>query len=255
MTMPAVTIVLPVFNASPYLHDCLISIANQTFEDWTLVALDDGSDDNSLDILNEFKDSRIRILHHDRNLGPSLARNTIIDMSTTEFIALQDADDFMHTDRLKIQVQLLRNSPDVDVTGTFMNLVGKDGLSKGTLGYAQNNYSLLRLLFTSPAPAHATLVGRRSWFQRNPYPNNFRRGEDKYMIARALKNNDFKYLLEPRPLYFYRDSSRDSGPTRRQAYIAERRALKTLIDTWVIRKAYVTFSYTKTLLSYFRFSH
>ena len=94
MTNPNISIIVPVHNAEPYLHDSLNSIRTQTFIDFEVLLIDDGSDDDSLSILQEYHtaDPRFKV-HHQDNRGTSSARNVGLDNAVGEFVCFVDADD------------------------------------------------------------------------------------------------------------------------------------------------------------------
>ena len=94
MRHPTISIIVPVHNAEPYLHDSLNSIRSQTFTDFEVLLIDDGSDDHSLSILHEFQaaDSRFQV-HHQENRGVSSARNLGLENASGEFVCFVDADD------------------------------------------------------------------------------------------------------------------------------------------------------------------
>ena len=93
--MPKISVVIPVYNAEMYLKKCLDSVVNQTLQDIEIICVNDGSTDNSLSILEEFraKDTRIKIITQ-KNSGVGIARNTAIRRSNGEYIAFVDPDDF-----------------------------------------------------------------------------------------------------------------------------------------------------------------
>ena len=93
--MPKISVIVPVYNTAQYLPQCLDSIINQTFEDFEIICINDGSTDSSLDILNQYaaKDQRIKIVNQ-KNMGLSCARNTGLEISQGKYIAFIDSDDF-----------------------------------------------------------------------------------------------------------------------------------------------------------------
>ena len=95
--MPKISVIVPVYNAEKYLSMTLNSILNQTFSDFELICINDGSKDASLNILNEFqlKDKRLFIINQE-NQGVSAARNNGITKACGEYIVFFDADDLMH---------------------------------------------------------------------------------------------------------------------------------------------------------------
>lgn len=98
--MPAISVIVPVYNVEKYLKECLEALINQTFEDIEIVAVDDASTDNSYKILQEYtkKDNRIKVFKHLKNQGLSATRNTALVNSTGHFIMNCDADDIFSLD-------------------------------------------------------------------------------------------------------------------------------------------------------------
>lgn len=99
--MPIVSVVIPVYNAERYLNECLDSLLNQTLKDIEIICVDDGSKDNSLDILKEYamKDNRIKVVSQ-ANQGAGLARNAGVELATGKYLSILDADDFFAPDML-----------------------------------------------------------------------------------------------------------------------------------------------------------
>ena len=93
--MPSISVIVPVYQAEKFLHRCLDSVARQTFSDWELILVDDGSTDGSAALCDRFaaKDSRVRVFHRKKNQGVSEARNLGLHEAKGEFIAFLDADD------------------------------------------------------------------------------------------------------------------------------------------------------------------
>jgi len=94
MSNVKISVIVPIYNADKYLKDCVESILNQTFRDFELLLVDDGSKDNSLKICNTFKaqDNRVKVLHQKKS-GSSAAKNAGINAACGEYIAFCDADD------------------------------------------------------------------------------------------------------------------------------------------------------------------
>ena len=101
--MPKVSIIVPVYKAEKYLHRCVDSILAQTFTDWELLLIDDGSPDRSGDICDEYakKDTRIRVFHK-KNGGVSSARNLGLDNVQGEYVTFVDSDDWIDVNTLNV---------------------------------------------------------------------------------------------------------------------------------------------------------
>ena len=111
----SVTVIIPVYNGAEFLEDTLNSVVNQTFRDWNCLIIDDGSTDNSLEVMREFirlhksMDFSIQSI---TNQGPGVARNVGIANSNSPFIALLDQDDLWDQDKLELQVDFLKRNPE-----------------------------------------------------------------------------------------------------------------------------------------------
>src|SRR5205823_4196715 len=117
MRRPLLSIAMPVRNAAPYLAASLGSIFAQSFADWELLAVDDGSDDQSLSMLRSIQDPRVRVFSDGRHLGVAARLNQIIREAQGAYIARFDADDLMHPSRFEKQLAFLEQSPEVHGMG------------------------------------------------------------------------------------------------------------------------------------------
>ncbi len=122
---PFFTIGIPVYNTEKWIGECLDSILSQDFDDFEIVCVDDGSTDNSLQILNEYsaKDTRVKVLSR-KNDGPSTARNAILYNASGKYILFADSDDKLNTNALSDAYRelTLNNYPDIMETG-FVNII------------------------------------------------------------------------------------------------------------------------------------
>lgn len=105
-----ISIILPTFNRRQFLKQAIESVVKQTIKEWELLVVDDGSDDNSWNIIREFQDQRIYYLYQ-RNQGVSSARNTGIKLSHFPWICLLDSDDYWHPTKLQKQLEVLERHP------------------------------------------------------------------------------------------------------------------------------------------------
>lgn len=103
MEQPLISVIIPVYNAAPYLSKCIESIMRQTYTDWELILVDDGSRDNSYDICRNYaeQDTRVRAIHQD-NAGVSAARNVGLQEATGEYICFIDSDDYVLDNYLEV---------------------------------------------------------------------------------------------------------------------------------------------------------
>jgi len=108
---PKVSIILPSFNRAHLLPRAIKSILSQTFQDFELIIVDDGSSDNTEEVIKSFKDNRIIYIRHDKNKGANAARNTGLQVAGGEYIAFQDSDDEWLPEKLEKQIKVFETAP------------------------------------------------------------------------------------------------------------------------------------------------
>lgn len=190
-----VTIAIPVYNAERYLRDAISSVLNQTYHDWELYLINDGSTDNSLDIMEEFvrRDIRIKLIDDGENKGLVYRLNQSILMATGKYYARMDADDIMFITRIEEQVKYLEAHPYIDVLGSSImtidnnnNIIGS-GLSSGEVS----------------SFIHPTVMGKLDWFKTYLYADWALRAEDVELWYRTVSTSLFWSM--DKPLLFYRE--------------------------------------------------
>ena len=129
--MPRVSIIMPSYNKAPYIAKSIESILNQTYEDWELIIIDDISMDESVQIIQSYKDERIIFRLNEENVGIAENRNRAIDIARGDYIALLDADDISTDFRLANEVEFLDNHADIDVVfGGFQEIDEHDNVKE-----------------------------------------------------------------------------------------------------------------------------
>ncbi len=124
---PKVSVIMPVYNRERYLPQAIESVLNQTYQDFELIIVDDGSADAACSIIREYaqKDQRIRCAFHEKNRGVSAARNTALSMAQGEWIAVIDSDDAWHPERLEKLLKIAKEG--VFVTDDLLLCFDRDG--------------------------------------------------------------------------------------------------------------------------------
>lgn len=131
MSTPQVSIILPTRNRAYVLRQTLDGIRDQTFSDWELIVIDDGSMDDTRRLVDSYGDSRFRYLRNESPLGAAKARNRGLAQAQGEFIAFQDAGEDWHSEKLALQVERLRASPpEVAMIYTALMVIYLDGTRK-----------------------------------------------------------------------------------------------------------------------------
>lgn len=127
MTNPLISIIIPAYNYARFLGACIDSVLSQTYDNWELIVIDNGSTDNTAEVLGRYTDARIRKYRIEINEGPVKAWAMGYGLSRGEFFALLPADDAFTPTKLQRQVEFLRNSPENTCVGTFIEVIDDDG--------------------------------------------------------------------------------------------------------------------------------
>jgi glycosyltransferase involved in cell wall biosynthesis len=127
---PAISVILPVYNAGIYLQQAIESILNQTFEDFELIIINDGSTDKSLETINEFIDSRIVIINQ-QNQGLAKTLNIGISAAKGDFIARMDQDDISLKNRFETQFSFFIKNPMLSVISGAVEYIDENGITIG----------------------------------------------------------------------------------------------------------------------------
>lgn len=208
-----ISIGIPFYNNQETLEAAIRSVFAQTWQDWELILLDDGSQDNSLAIAKSIRDSRVKVISDSQNQGLASRLNQIAQLATGMYLARMDADDLMHPQRLERQITYLQEHPEIDVLATGVYSLNQENQPQGIRGLEPiTGLTAKTVLLNKGLIIHPTVIAKTSWFQRYPYDTSYRRTQDRELWCRAAGNSQFAKILEP--LYFYRENLFTS-----QAYI------------------------------------
>jgi len=195
---PSVTVGVSCFNEEAFVAHAIRSIFAQTFQDWELIAIDDGSRDGTANVLRSFRDPRVRVIVDGKHKGLAARLNQIAALAAGKYVARMDADDVSHPRRLERQVEYLESRPEIDVLGTAMAIVDRRAQVSGLRSFPDEAFGSGR----EPRIAHATLCCRKTWIRSHPYNEDNDRCED-WELWRSAGKVAGKNLTEP--LYFYRE--------------------------------------------------
>lgn len=159
MIAPLVSVILPVYNAELYVKETIQSILNQTFSDFELIILNDGSTDKSEEIISEFEDTRIRYFKNKINLKLIDTLNLGLDLARGKYIARMDADDIALPNRFAKQIHFLESNPEYGIVGSFAKTIGSTNLN---LRYVEEDEDIRYALITHNPFIHSSVMLRNS---------------------------------------------------------------------------------------------
>jgi glycosyltransferase involved in cell wall biosynthesis len=130
--MPKVTVLLPCYNHAHYVAQAIKSVLDQTFTDFELIILDNGSTDSSWEVITQFRDPRIRLLRNARNVPPCAMGNRLMREGTGDYIASVFSDDAFTPDKLRRQVEILDARPEVAAAFCYTQVIDREGNYRST---------------------------------------------------------------------------------------------------------------------------
>lgn len=193
---PKITVLMSVYNSEKYLKEAIESILNQTFADFEFLIMDDHSNDDSVRIINNYHDERIKFIRNEVRLGLASSLNKGIRLARGVYIARMDADDISLSTRLERQNDFFDNHKDIGVIGAQAELIDANGK---TLGKTQKftTHALIKWtnLFSS-SMLHPTIFARKELLEKNLYNENFSNSQDYELWSRLLKKTRFENIDE-----------------------------------------------------------
>ncbi|MBY0579475.1 MAG: glycosyltransferase family 2 protein [Burkholderiales bacterium] len=198
---PLVSIVLPAFNAEKTVGDAIASILLQSYPNWELLFIDDGSSDKTLDVARRFKDQRIKIFADGTNLGLPARLNEAIDRAAGKYFARMDQDDLCFPERLERQVEYLEAHPGIDLLGTRAMTFISPSQATGLFPFRETHEEICRQPWKGFYLPHPSWMGRLEWFKKHRY-HNVDRAEDQDLLLRSYPSSRFACL--PKILFAYR---------------------------------------------------
>jgi succinoglycan biosynthesis protein ExoO len=225
---PEVSVIIPAYNAEAYIARALDSVLNQTFENLEVIVVDDGSTDNTVEVVKKINDGRIKLLINSTNLGAGASRNLALSLAKGTWVAVLDSDDWYALDRLE---KLLKTAYDyhADMVADDLYLV-KDGESSpwgSLMGQSGECFEHVRQI--TPAHfVHTDIEGKKGLslgfskplFRREflqlygvKYDESIKVAEDFWFDLECLVHGA-RFFFLPRPYYFYvsRDNSLSNTP-------------------------------------------
>jgi glycosyltransferase involved in cell wall biosynthesis len=189
--LPLVTVILPCYNAEVHLHECIESILVQTYENFELVIIDDGSIDGTVGVVKKYLDKRIVLVNNEINEGVINCLNQGIELAKGKFIARIDADDKMHRERLAKQVAFLQDkkNTDVGIVGSHHYIISESGKLITLKQYPVTDEEIKATLFFQNPFSHPSVMIRSNLLKKIRYPKRYKDVEDYALWFKICKQS------------------------------------------------------------------
>lgn len=235
---PAITVFMPVYNAEKYLKEAIDSILNQTFENFELLIIDDGSTDESVKIIETYTDQRIRLIHNDGNKGLPYTRNRGLNLARGKYLAIMDADDVSVKNRLEIEYNIMEKRSNLAVISSGKELLSNAG--KSTYGWKEKLYSWIFYRKSSQIQMdlifHNVLVNSCSMIRMDFLKNNKILYNEKcfvmqdYEIWTQISAKQGQFQIVRKALVQYRSHQDNISNRSRKDKAAQRRNIQFYIQ-------------------------
>ena len=185
--LPKVSVLMSVYNGEKYIEKAIESILNQTFRDYELIIINDGSTDSTSTILSRYEKAEDRIsVYHQANQGVGASRNRGCQIAQGKYIAVMDSDDISLPERLAKEIHYMEAHPEISVLGTWVECIDKDDKQVSVWQYPTAPGVIGWCLFFTDCLAHSSVMMRRDFIEQlGFYRPEFAQAEDYDLWARA----------------------------------------------------------------------
>ncbi len=244
---PLIDVLMPVYNAKDFLNEAIDSLLAQTYTNWILIVIDDASTDNSVEIVEAYKDNRIQLIKKSKNTGSYDTLNQGLKKAKGKYIAILDADDICHPERFQRQVHFLESSSEIGLCGTWVKTfgLGKEKIWK----YPTKTEEIRCALLFHNCFAHSSVMIRRSILEKhNLLYNTARMAQDYDLWVRISEYTQTANIKTP--LVYYRVYPHSKSALKRQ----EQHIAVDEIVNYQLQKLQVNFTANDLLFhSYFTY--
>lgn len=205
--MAQISVIIPAYNSEKTILETIQSVQAQTFSDWEIIIIDDGSTDKTIGVVNTIQDSRIQVFSYP-NAGVAAARNQGLAHATGNYIAFLDADDLWAPEKLELQLQALQESPQAGLAYSwiyYMDAAGVKLCEPDKKILAQGNVYSELLIENFIVNASNPLIKREVIEAVGLFDSELKSAEDWEYWLRIAKNWDFAVI--PKPQVYYRQTS------------------------------------------------
>ena len=194
--------IIPVYNRDKFIGEAIQSVLDQTYKNFELIIIDDASTDNTLNIVRQFDDSRIKIIRNKENKGVSYSRNKGISSAKGEFIAFMDSDDISEPTRLNRQLEIFYSKDNLIVCGSWLRLMNSDKLIK----HKEYHDEIISRLLIHCSLSLGSVMMKSNILKKNRLNPDLNFGEDYDLWSRVCWMGRMYNIPEPLLLYRIHDN-------------------------------------------------
>jgi glycosyltransferase involved in cell wall biosynthesis len=222
---PLLTVAMPIYNAGKYLRLAVLSIVKQSFSNWELLIIDDGSTDDALSEIADIDDPRIIVLKDGKNKGLAERLNESIDLARGQYFARMDQDDVSYAERFMQQLSFLNKNPEVELLAVRAITIDENDEVTGLFPSAMTHTEICAKPWRGFYLPHPTWMGKIEWFRRHRYtvPGPYF-CEDQELLLRSYPVSQFATLDEIQFAYRIRSTINWTklAKTRKAVFAAQR---------------------------------
>lgn len=234
VSTPIVSVIMPAFNSETFIEESVRSVLAQTFTDFELLIIDDGSTDGTATRLAQIHDPRLKVIHHESNRGVSAAGNTGIRAASGTFICCIGSDDIWLPSKLAEQIAVTHAEPDVGVVYSWLGLIDSEGRVSAKVEMPDLDDDPIATLASGRCLVITTAMIRRNAFTRSDWMDpSLKAGEDWDLLLRmALAGVRFRGIREPLVYARVRPDSLSRNPANAEMIRAAFRKLESLLPQY-----------------------
>lgn len=193
MERKLVSIIMPTYNCAKFIGKTIESVLAQTYENWELIIVDDCSKDNTKEVVNQFKDTRIKYYMLEKNSGAAVARNKAMKLATGNYMAFLDSDDLWKKDKLDRQIKFMQDN-DYNFTCTAYEKIDEQGKKLNKVIKTKKKADYNRILLDCPV-GNSTVMYNVDNLGKFEVPNIRKRNDDALWLQ-ILKKEKYIYGME-----------------------------------------------------------
>ena len=236
LKQPLVSVIMPAYNAEKYIEKAIMSVVNQTYTNWELIVIDDGSKDSTSEIVEKLvkKDERIAFFANEKNMGVARTRNRGFDLAKGEYVALLDSDDIWQEEKLEKQLALV-DSTDADIVYTAYGIVDVEG-KKYKEDYLVPSQTDFEKMLGENHIGCSTVMLKKSVTEKYRFNENFY--HEDYVLWMQLLKDGYKAcgLTEVLVQYRFYPGSRAANK------------FKSAQKRWIIYREYLDLPFVKSVV-------